>query len=174
MKINPFIITCMLLLACVTRSRSQFADFKELAGKYLYKADSSSVLSDETLHGKTYLVLLFSASYCGPCKEYVRELKDIYANNLGGENWEVVFVSTDKSRENMFAYMRDLGMPWLAAEYDATPILPKIREHYTGSESGIPRLVVINAEGTIVLQNGTLGKTFAGFEQHAAIKNFAH
>jgi len=170
MKIKPLIITCLLFLACIARSQSQFSDFQEIAGKYLYKADSSSVLADEALHGKRYLVILFSASYCGPCKEYVKELKEIYTKKRGGENWEVVFVSTDKSQENMFAYMRDLDMPWLAAEYDPTPNLPKIRERYTGSESGIPRFVVINAEGVIVLQNGTYGKTFAGYERQAAFQ----
>ncbi|WP_397380056.1 thioredoxin-like domain-containing protein [Prosthecobacter sp.] len=153
-----------LLPAKPQEAKIPFANFQQVAGDYLYKSDTSAIRMADALAHKRHLVVLFSASWCGPCQAVCEELKRIYAANGDKRDWEVVLVSTDKSKAEMFSYMSSHAMPWFTAEYDDTPHLPKLRKLYTGSESGIPNFVVINTQGTVVLKASDflpLGKTHA-------------
>ena len=161
------ILSAVLFLAFVSPAKPAdstppFEDFQKAAGDSLYKSDASVVTTSEALNGKRHLVVFFSASWCGPCGLVVDELKRIYAANEGGKTWEVILVSTDKSKSEMFRHMSSHAMPWLAAEYDATAHLPKLRKHYTGDESGIPNFVILDSQGSVLLKASDLlpqGKT---------------
>ncbi len=100
------------------------------------------------LEGVKFYALYFSASWCGPCRSFTpgfvtayRELKQSYPE------FEVVFVSNDRSPADMLAYMRGDKMTWAAVRFDAIGGSEDITR-YAGD--GIPCLVLIDANGQVL------------------------
>jgi nucleoredoxin len=95
---------------------------------------------------KPYVMYYFSAAWCPPCRKFTPVLVDFYNKNGGKENFEIVFVSADRSAEKMKAYMTDKKMPWVA-------IPPKSRgktDLKKISPRGIPHLVLVDKKGNII------------------------
>ena len=76
-------------------------------------ADSSA------LESKKLVAFYYSAHWCPPCRKFTPQLVDYY-NRVAAEHpeFELIFVSYDKSRFNWETYMRDTKMPWLAIDFD--------------------------------------------------------
>ena len=73
--------------------------------------------------GTKYVGLFFSAEWCPPCKLMLKPLKNFYTDaNLEKRQFEVVFVSNDKKKEEWFEHYKQ--MPWLCLPYDS----PKIKD----------------------------------------------
>lgn len=104
--------------------------------------------------------LYFSAQWCPPCRNFTPKLVEAYeAIKQSGEPFEIVFVSHDRSAQDMRKYMRDYKMPWLAVPYgaDARDALKQ-----THGIRSIPSLVIVDANGKVLSRNavaevGTLG-----------------
>ncbi|WP_438481664.1 thioredoxin-like domain-containing protein [Oleiharenicola lentus] len=124
---------------------------RKLAGKLmrmqngkLQKADDSS------LAGVKYYALYYSASWCGPCREFTPKLLASY-NKMKAKypQFEVIFVSRDHSAGAMRDYMKDDGMTWLAVKYDEA----KDDGSYLASfrkGTGIPCLVLVDSKGKVI------------------------
>ena len=55
----------------------------------------------------------FSASWCGPCRQFTPQLAQFYeAMNKKGKKFEIVWVSRDRSADEFVEYYDK--MPWLA------------------------------------------------------------
>mmetsp|Transcript_15600 Transcript_15600/g.37240 ORF Transcript_15600/g.37240 Transcript_15600/m.37240 type:complete len:141 (-) Transcript_15600:34-456(-) len=61
---------------------------------------------------------------------------------------QLVFVSSDKSQNEMESYMKDTNMPWLALPFDDSDRKFKLSNHF--SVRGIPSLAVVSPEGQTV------------------------
>jgi nucleoredoxin len=87
-----------------------------------------------------HLLLYFSAHWCPPCRRYTPELVEIY-NQLtsAGTAMEVVFVSSDNSKEEFNEYLSE--MPWLAIPFEEAEAKNKLSKLF--EVSGIPALVVL-------------------------------
>jgi thiol-disulfide isomerase/thioredoxin len=96
------------------------------------------------LKSKEYVLIYWSASWCGPCRELTPKLVEFYNNNGGGDKFEIILMCLDRSEEQMATYMKK--MPWPAVKYD--------QKKDTGAkafaEGGIPRLMIINKKGEVV------------------------
>merc|ERR1712078_513147 len=103
-----------------------------LKGAKLVKADGSSVEADSALEGKDLILFYFSAHWCPPCRQFTPMLKDFYDEV---DNVEIVFVSSDRSNDDMLSYMKESHGDWLATEH------------------GSP-LVVVKPDGTLVTKDG--------------------
>jgi nucleoredoxin len=103
---------------------------------------------DEELNRKRIYGLYFSAHWCPPCRKFTPQLVDYY-NRVVREHFEfeIIFISADKSAEAMTAYMRDTGMPWPAVDYAKVPVLGAINKYAGG---GIPDLVIVDAAGKVL------------------------
>ncbi|WP_372845673.1 thioredoxin-like domain-containing protein [Pontiella sp.] len=108
-----------------------------------------------------YLLLYFSAHWCPPCRGFTPKLVEYYHNNLGGQLFQVLFVSSDRSDREMQAYMKEAAMPWPAVIYhsEARKTLEKV---YSGQ--GIPRLVLLDRAGKVVADSFK-GQTYLGPNQ---------
>lgn len=123
---------------------------KALFGETLINAKGENV-DIAALDGKK-IALYFSAQWCPPCRTFTPELVKTYnAIKAEGKPFELVFVSSDRSREDMLTYMKEYNMTWLALPYDA-PARTALGRRY--GIRGIPALVVINAAGETLTSNG--------------------
>ncbi len=64
---------------------------------------------------------------------------------------EIIFVSSDRSPEDMTSYMKESHGDWLAAEH-GSELGKQLKAKF--EVSGIPCLVVLKADGTFVTKDG--------------------
>jgi len=90
------------------------------SGRVLVGRDGRSVDPEEALQNKV-VGLYFSAGWCSPCRDFTPLLCDFYAELLEETQppapFEVVFISSDRSAEEMAGYMRAMHGDWLALPF---------------------------------------------------------
>jgi nucleoredoxin len=111
---------------------------------------------NEELAPKQIYGLYFSAHWCGPCRKFTPELVAYY-NQIARDHpeFEIIFVSADKSADGMATYMRESSMPWPAIEYGKLANVPALQK-YAGK--GIPDLVIVDAGGKVLADSYVSGK----------------
>lgn len=84
--------------------------------------------------------LYFSAHWCGPCRNFTPQLKQVYTQ-LKAENkdFEVLFVTSDRTQEQFDEYFAE--MPWAAIPFDQRAAISSLEEKY--EVQGIPALAVL-------------------------------
>merc|ERR1711962_364888 len=123
-----------------------------LKGATLIKADGSNVEADSSLEGKKEVAFYFSAHWCPPCRQFTPMLKDAYDEYLEeAKDIEIVFVSSDRSLDDMKKYMEEAHGNWLAMQHNSE--LGKELKAKFGI-STIPALIVCKADGTIITKDG--------------------
>jgi len=134
---------------------------KLFAGKLIqYQNGKLNKVAVSALDDVKYYALYYSASWCGPCRQFTpgfvsayRELKQAYPE------FEVVFISADHSAGDMLGYMREDKMAWPAVNFDQRE--QKMIEY---SGPGIPCLVLVDAKGK-VLADTYRGDDYLGPQQ---------
>jgi nucleoredoxin len=113
-------------------------------------------LEESELAQKKVYGLYFSAHWCGPCRKFTPQLVEYY-NKIVEEHpeFEIIFVSSDKSADAMAAYMQEAGMPWPAVEFSKLANVPTLKK-YAGE--GIPDLVVVDTTGKVLADSYVRGK----------------
>lgn len=129
-------------------------------GSKLVRLENGKVggINDRTLAGVKYYGIYFSASWCGPCRQFTPGLVDAYRElKQKYPHFEVVFVSADRSAGDMTAYMKQDRMPWPALKYELVQGSTLMR--YAGP--AIPCLVLVDANGK-VLSDSFRGDDYLG------------
>lgn len=118
-----------------------------------------SSVNDQAFERKRFIALYFAARWCPSCRKFTPELVEYY-NRVAAAHpeFEILFVSSDRSSSAMEAYMRDSQMPWPAVSYDKIKANVEL-DKYSGS--GIPCLVVLDAQGKVISDSFD-GKTYLG------------
>jgi len=114
------------------------------------EVEPSAVLEHE------YIFLYFSAHWCGPCRAFTPELIKWYNKYHAAKNFELVFVSWDRDPAQFSEYHG--SMPWPALTYQH-PYVSQLNELF--EVDGIPTLILIKADGTLVTKNARSGVTDA-------------
>ncbi|MEO8351510.1 MAG: thioredoxin-like domain-containing protein [Chthoniobacteraceae bacterium] len=128
-------------------------DLVESSGKKFKKFD------DAQLAPVKYYGIYYSASWCGPCRAFTPDLVSWYKRNKRKyPNFELIFVSSDRSEGDMAAYMKEDKMEWPALDYDKKKSNRSITK-YAGR--GIPCLVLIDDQGA-VLSDSYEGSNYVG------------
>ena len=124
----------------------------DLFGSKLKDNRGKNVAVDEALGGKI-IGIYFSAHWCGPCKAFTPELVKFHKEmTRKGRPFEIVFVSSDRSSDDMYNYMEEMDMPWLALPFGDSH--KSVLSKKFGGGGGIPRLVIIDAEGNLISSDG--------------------
>jgi nucleoredoxin len=120
------------------------------------KNDNLVALDESDLAQKKIYGLYFSAHWCGPCRQFTPKLVEYY-NKILGEHpeFEIIFVSSDKSADAMASYMYEAGMPWPAVEFGKLANVPTLKK-YAGD--GIPDLVIVDTTGKVLADSYVRGK----------------
>ena len=114
----------------------------------LIKNNKKQVDAASVLNGKMVL-LYFSASWCGPCRNFTPELVKFYKSTCKKENIEVVLVTSDKTENAMMKYFKK--MPWYALAFN-DPAIKNLKTEF--KVTGIPKLVVLDSKGKMISANG--------------------
>ena len=122
-------------------------DFCEIIkGSSLFKADQSTKPIDEALAGKDIVLVYFSAHWCPPCRKFTPILKNFY-QDVSKRGVEIIFVSSDSSKDEMLNYMKESHGDWYAF-YHGSKVGQKLEKKF--QVSGIPTLVALKTDGTII------------------------
>ncbi|CAI9624195.1 unnamed protein product, partial [Staurois parvus] len=82
------------------------------SGHVLVTKDGEKVDPEEALQNKI-VGLFFSAAWCSPCRDFTPVLCDFYSELVEEADppaqFEIVFISSDKSAEDMVDYMHDIA-----------------------------------------------------------------
>lgn len=127
------------------------ASLTELFGNDLFRANGSRV-GTEALEHKAIIGIYFSAQWCPACGTFTPMLVD-FANSMSqaARSFEVVLVSSDHGSQEMYAFMRDYKMPWLAVPHDGERALALTKRY---GVRFIPTLVVIDQLGRTITLTG--------------------
>jgi thiol-disulfide isomerase/thioredoxin len=98
------------------------------------------------------VVVVFWATWCGPCKAMLHEFKAIY-EHFHSDGLEIVGVSIDEDQEALAAYLESEKIAWPnlfdsdAANSELHPISEKYGVH------GIPSAFLLDREGKVVAKD---------------------
>ena len=91
----------------------------------------------------------FSAHWCGPCRSFTPNLVDFRDANT--KDFEVVFVSKDKSPEAQMDYMKNSNMNWYTLTHRSSEA-NALYEQF--GVRGIPKLIIVSPDGKTITENG--------------------
>lgn len=109
----------------------------------------ASKLSDYVGKGK-YVLVDFWASWCGPCKEEIPVIKEVY-EKYKENGFDVVGVNISDQKENAVAAIESLGMNWNQI-FDANQVAGQVY-----GVSSIPHIILFSPEG-VILHRGLRGE----------------
>ena len=118
-------------------------------GKVVDHQGNKVALADIKSH--KFVGLYFSAHWCPPCRGFTPVLAQAY-NDIKTEHpnaLEIIFVSSDQDQASWQGYFKD--MPWKALAFGDS------LKQALGSEfgvTGIPCLVILKNDGTLVTKEG--------------------
>ena len=140
-------LTSFTLVGIAKPSSSPSAGLEELFPGPILDANGKEV-SKDVLAGKT-VGIYFSAHWCPPCRSFTPNLVKFRDKNK--KNFEVVFVSSDRSPDAQMDYMKEADMKWYTLPHrsaEANALSKKFQVR------GIPSLVIVSEEGKTITKNG--------------------
>ena len=139
----------------------QRTDFEKAISKDLVQFYHGRMkqIQETDLSTKDYYLVYYSAHWCPPCRKFTPQLISFYNSySKKHENFEIIFVSSDRSKDAMENYIKNTNMPWPALEFDKTQTSHPATK-YKGS--GIPCLVLLDNKGS-VLAHSYSGSRYVG------------
>ena len=119
----------------------------------------------EACKGAKLIGIYFSMHNCPPCRMFTPLFAELYNEvNASEKVMEVIFCSGDKTQEEYDEYYGE--MPWLALPKGDARLGPIAKKYEV---KGVPRLIIIKPDGTVLEQNGVKKLTEGGPE---AIENY--
>jgi nucleoredoxin len=152
MKLIPFLcLAAALALLTAPASAGTFTD--SLDGKLVRLVDGKvKKVPKGHLAQKKVIALYYAAQWCKPCREFTPKLVREYTKLARKyPEFELILVSWDKNEKAMEEYMAESLMNFPAVQFDAKASNPTISKL---APSGIPHLVVTDADGNEMLAEG--------------------
>ncbi|MCL2329491.1 MAG: AhpC/TSA family protein [Bacteroidetes bacterium] len=131
--------------------------YKQVAARFFLKEGSEipdikladrngKIIALSSLRGKVVL-LDFWASWCGPCRAEIPNLKQAYTN-YHAKGFDIYSVSIDRTKDAWLQAVNVLNLPWAGNVFDAT-------QEYAAQfgVSSIPFTILIDQNGKIIAKN---------------------
>jgi nucleoredoxin len=113
-----------------------------------------------------YFVFYRGAGWCGPCRQFSPSLVRFYKEAKPKyPNFEVVFISGDKTPAEMRNYAKEMGFSWVTVPPARQPATQIVNRFFTNL---IPQLVVTDRAGSVVIDSARIG-TAAALKQFDAL-----
>ena len=125
-----------------------------LGGQTLKKleGDWNDVPADLSLESRKVVAFYFSAHWCPPCRNFEPILKAVYDEYSEECNdVEIVFVSSDRSLEDMTEYMKTSHGSWLALPYNSK-LCASLKSRF--NIQGISALIVCKRDCQVITKDG--------------------
>lgn len=116
----------------------------KVAPSFAVKSHTGEELSLEKLRGKVVL-LDFWASWCGPCRVDMPEVRKIW-KKYGGDQFVIIGINLDSNRAAFEAYAKEQGVTW-PQYYDGLGWANKVSQLYR--VYAIPHTILIDQDGVI-------------------------
>ncbi|XP_062984653.1 nucleoredoxin-like protein 2 [Elgaria multicarinata webbii] len=124
------------------------------SGRLLISRDGRAVEPEQALENKI-VGLYFSAAWCSLCRDFTPTLCDFYSELVEDANpaapFEIVFISSDRSPEEMVDYMHNMHGDWLALPFH-DPLKHELKKKY--NITAIPKLVIVKQTGEVITDKG--------------------
>lgn len=143
----------LILAACVgsawsaEEKKDDGAAWKAMFPNGLQDAKGQPVSLDQ-LKGKV-VGIYFSAHWCPPCRAFTPKLVQFRDKNA--RDFEIVFVSSDRSEKDQQGYMAEAKMQWPTVKLNSAEANALKKKFEV---AGIPKLVILNAKGELITDNG--------------------
>lgn len=141
------VLVCLVLVGSSWGTEEAPKALKEILPNGMVDKDGKAVTLDQ-LKGKIVGVY-FSAHWCPPCRAFTPQLVEFRDKNA--KEFEVVFVSSDKSEADQKKYMEETKMQWYTLKWngaDANALKKKF------NVTGIPKLVILKPNGELLTAEG--------------------
>ena len=131
---------------------------EELFGSAPILSKKGQVSPADAFKNAKLIGIYFSMHNCPPCRQFTPAFAELYKEiNESEKVIEVIFLSGDKTQEEYDEYYGE--MPWLALPKGDSR-LPPIAKKF--EVRGVPRLIILKPDGTVVEQNGVQKITMEG------------
>ncbi|WP_316793680.1 TlpA disulfide reductase family protein [Pedobacter frigoris] len=110
------------------------------------KDDKGKVFTNSSLHGQNYLIV-FCATWCGPCQEQLPKLKKLYSV-YKGKGLKVVYFNDDDDIGRWQKHISSKKLDWINVSERLKPRNSKISKLF--GVDAIPSVFMINKAGEIV------------------------
>ena len=115
----------------------------------LHDADGKEI-DATSLKGK-HVGLYFSAHWCPPCRAFTPSLVKFRDENAE-KDFEIVFVSLDKSQGDKKKYIKQMEMKWPSIPGAGSRTADSLAQQF--EISGIPALIILAPDGSVVTSQG--------------------
>lgn len=94
--------------------------------------------------GKKYILIDFWASWCGPCRKEIPNLKEIY-RKYADQGFQIVSISIDKREADWQKALKEEGLEWPNFRSNEVADLYKVK--------AVPTMYLVDGNGILVAQN---------------------
>lgn len=123
-------------------------------------ADGKTTFEPADFKGK-YLVIDFWASWCGPCRNVIPEIKELYSK-YNQKGLEILSVSIDSKEKDWKAALKEEAMPW-PGQILAPNAGKEVLNLY--QFNAIPHIVLLDKDGKIIGRNLTMSQLESELEK---------
>lgn len=135
------------------------SDFAQKVYRDLVSSKGSRLkrFKPEVSESPKYFAFYRSAMWCPPCRKFTPKLVKFYKKQKrSGAPFELVFISSDRTEDDMAEYMDEYKMDWPAFKHG------KNKDIVKSNGGGIPNLIITDANGKKLLDSYDTSGNYTG------------
>jgi nucleoredoxin len=138
---------------------------EDLKGKMINPLTGAAVASIDG--APKYFAFYRGAAWCGPCRQFSPSLVKFYKDTKPkNANFELVFISGDKTPAEMRGYAKEAGFSWNTVPPERQPQMQIVNRLFTNL---IPQLVVTDRQGNVLIDSARTGGPAVALKQFDAL-----